>query len=199
MAEAQPASIEERYIAFFNVGQDAYEYIGNPYLKPEVNNQFEIGFNGNKKLKGFANRVSYNASIFYSIFENYISAVVDTTETRKYNPTLDPKNPKVFTNISKAFKTGFELMGNLQFAGNYYFITELSYVYSENKDFNESLPLTPPLTTRLRWDTKRIYFGQGLDTPLHQVKTGYQRPLMKRPLRVTIYSTLKPGSGRYDH
>jgi len=29
-------------------------------------------------------------------------------------------------------------------------LTEVAYVYAENKDFNESLPLTPPLVTRLK-------------------------------------------------
>ena len=40
-------------------------------------------------------------------------------------------------------------MVQFDFLNNYYFKTELAYVYAKNKDLAESLPLTPPLTTRL--------------------------------------------------
>ncbi len=144
------ANMEEKYIAFFNVGEDPYEYVGNPNLKPEVNNQFEISFKGKENLKGFFSQIIYNASVYYSIYENYIMGVVDSSLTRKYNPTMDPIHPKVFRNINNAFKTGFEISGNLQFANHFNFTTELSYVYTENKDLKESLPLTPPLMARLK-------------------------------------------------
>lgn len=144
------ANIEERFIAFFNIGRDAYEYVGNPNLNPEVNNQFELSFDGKTNLKGFFNSVQYGTSIFYSIYENYILGVVDPSLTRKYNSTTPPIHPKVFRNIDKALKTGFEAYGNTTFHENFNFGTEVSYTYTENKDFNESLPLTPPLVTRLK-------------------------------------------------
>ena len=39
---------------------------------------------------------------------------------------------------------------DLKFANYFNFITEIAYVYTENQDFNESLPLTPPWVTRLK-------------------------------------------------
>lgn len=144
------ANMEERFIAFFNVGRDPYEYIGNPNLKAEVNNQFEISFDGKTKLNGLFNAVQYGTSVFYSIYENYILGVVDETLIRKFNPTAPPIHPKVFRNIDNALKTGFEAYGNVNFYNNFNFSTEFSYTYTENKDFNESLPLTPPLVTRLK-------------------------------------------------
>ncbi|MDV7395522.1 hypothetical protein RZS08_29310, partial [Arthrospira platensis SPKY1] len=72
------------------------------------------------------------------------------TLIRKFNPTTPPIHPKVFRNINNAFRTGFDLYGNLQFLNDFHFQTELSYVYTENKDFNESLPLTPPMMTRFK-------------------------------------------------
>lgn len=144
------ATIEERYIAFFNIGRDTYEYVGNPYLKPEANNQFEIGFNGKHNFEGFVSQVKFGSSAFYSIYENYILGVVDESLTRKYNPTTPPVHPKVFRNIDNALKTGFEVYANADFANHFNFSTEVSYTYTENKDFNESLPLTPPLITRLK-------------------------------------------------
>lgn len=144
------ANIEERFIAYFNIGRDPYEYIGNPNLKAETNNQFEVGFTGKEKLNGFANQINFGGSVYYSIFENYILAVVDKNLVRKYNPTTPPIHPKVFQNIDRSFKTGFEFFGDVKFANYFNFLTEMAYVYTENQDFNESLPLTPPWVTRLK-------------------------------------------------
>lgn len=143
------ANMTERYINHFNVGQDPYEYIGNPNLDAEVNNQFEIGFRGSADLENGFNKFSFDASFYYSSFENLIVAQVDESLIRKYSPMLDPIHPKVFTNIDEAYKTGLEVMARLDFLNDFYFKTELAYVYTRNKDFNESIALTPPLTTRL--------------------------------------------------
>ena len=64
-------------------------------------------------------------------------------------PMAEPRNPKVFRNLDDAYKTGFEAMAHLSFLDDFYFKTEFSYVYAKNKDLAESLPLTPPFTTRL--------------------------------------------------
>ena len=143
---ARFASIEERYISYFNIGQDPYEYIGNPFLKPEVNNQLEISYRGNHPVQGIISGFEYQASAYYSLLENYIMGVVDKSLTRKYNPSQPPVHPKVFRNIDRAMKAGFELSLRTHFAQYFSLLSEMSYVYSENKDCAESLPLTPPLT-----------------------------------------------------
>ncbi len=142
------ANMIERFINHFTVGQDPYEYLGNPDLKAEVNNQFEIGFKGREDLKNGFNSFSYETAFYYSFFENYIVGIVDPNITRKFNPMAEPRNVKVFQNLDEAYKTGFEAMAQLAFIDHYYFKTEVSYVYAKNKDLGESLPLTPPLTTR---------------------------------------------------
>ncbi|MGB5417656.1 TonB-dependent receptor domain-containing protein [Algibacter sp.] len=144
------ANMIERFINHFTVGQDPYEYIGNPNLKAEVNNQFEIGFKGTEPLKKGFNSFKYETSFYYSFFENYIVGIVDPTIMRKFNPTTDPTSVKVFQNIDEAYKTGFEAMAQIDFLNDYYFTTEVAYVYAKNKDLNESLPLTPPFNTKLR-------------------------------------------------
>ncbi|NRD22633.1 TonB-dependent receptor [Winogradskyella litoriviva] len=142
------ANMIERFINHFTVGQDPYEYIGNPNLDAEINNQFEIGFKGNTLLKNGFNSLKYQTSLYYSFLENYIVGIVDDNLTRKYNPTLNPINPKVFRNLDNAYKTGVEAMLQLDFLNHYFLKSEFSYVYSRNKDLNESLPLTPPFTSR---------------------------------------------------
>lgn len=143
------ANMIERYINHFTVGQDPYEYLGNPNLNAEINNQFEIGIKGTKDIKNGTYQFYYESSIYYSLFENYIVAVVDPNINRKFKPTLDPTHVKVFQNLKEAFKTGFELMIAFDFLKDFSLKTEFSYVYSENKDLNESLPLTPPFSTKL--------------------------------------------------
>lgn len=169
------ATIEERYIAFFNIGRDTYEYVGNPYLKPEVNNQFEIGFNGKHNFNSFVSQLRFGSSVFYSIYENYILGVVDESLTRKYNPTTPPVHPKVFRNIDNALKTGFEIYANADFANHFNFSTEISYTYTENKDFNESLPLTPPLITRLKlsYEIKKFWASAQYTLTAKQNKISY--------------------------
>ena len=143
------ANMIERFINHFTVGQDPYEYLGNPNLKAEINNQFEIGFKGSKPLKNGLNRFKYETSFYYSFYENYIVGVIDPTISRKFMPMAEPRNVKVFQNIDEAYKTGFEAMAQIDFLKDYYFKTEFAYVYAKNKDLAESLPLTPPFNTKL--------------------------------------------------
>ena len=143
------ANMIERFINHFSVGQDSYEYIGNPNLKAEVNNQFEIGFKGYENLNTLFNKFSYETSFYYSFFENYIVAIEDTSLRRKFMPTVQPVHPKVFRNLDEAYKTGFEIMGKLDFLNDYYLKAQAAYVYAKNKDLNESLPLIPPLNLTL--------------------------------------------------
>ena len=156
------ANIEERYIAYFNIGRDAYEYIGNPYLKPEVNNQIEINIKGTNKLNGFFNKVDYGLSVYDSFLQNYIMGVVDNSLIRKYNPTVEPIHPKVFKNIDRAFKAGFEAYTKLQFVNNFNFLADVSYVFTENTQLKESLPLTPPLLSHLKLEYERKLFWVNL-------------------------------------
>ncbi len=142
------ANMLERFINHFTVGQDPYEYIGNPDLKAEVNNQFEIGLKGIKELKNGFDSFQFETSVYYSFFENYIVGIVDPTKTRKFMPTKPPVNPKVFRNLDNSYKTGFEAKAVVNFLEFYNFKSEFSYVYTKNKDLDESLPLTPPFTTK---------------------------------------------------
>lgn len=141
------ANMIERFINHFQVGQDPFEYIGNPNLDAEVNNQFEVAYTGKKVLDGAINRLDWGASVYFSHFENYIVAIIDPTKTRKFMPNLEPQNPKVFRNLDDAYKTGFEANLSLSFLNNFQFDAETAYVYARNEDLSESLPLTPPLRT----------------------------------------------------
>ena len=159
---ARPANMEERYIAFFNIGRDPYEYVGNPNLKPEVNNQFELGFKGKEVYIGTLKNFNFSVSAFYSIYENYIVGLVDESLTRKNMPTQPPVHPKVFRNLDEAYKTGFELSGELVFKSGIKLGTGLAYTYTQNEDLGESLPLSPPLVSRSRVEYENSKFWTGI-------------------------------------
>ncbi|WP_245940280.1 TonB-dependent receptor domain-containing protein [Seonamhaeicola aphaedonensis] len=151
------ANMIERYINHFTVGQDSFEYLGNPFLKPEVNNQFEIGFKGHSQLNEF-NNFNYQLSAFYSVYENYISAIIDPSIPRKFMPMQQPQFTKVFINIDDAYKTGVEFMVKFNILKDFYIQNQSAYVRTKNNDFGESLPLNPPFTSTFIWGVDKDYY-----------------------------------------
>lgn len=148
------ASIPERYINHFSINSDPYEYVGNPYLDPEANNQFEVSLN--QQIEKF----EFGASVFYSFLTNYITAVVDESIPRKFMPQLEPKYAKRFVNVDQAMQTGFEMYFNVQFTEAFSFLSDLSYTYGENQSLDEPLPQVVPLTSHLslNYDKQKYWF-----------------------------------------
>jgi iron complex outermembrane receptor protein len=132
------ASMIERYINHFNIGTDPYEYVGNPYLDPEVNNQIELSFSKNLRL------FEIGGSVFYSYLQDYISAVVNPEIPRKFMPTVPPIYAKQFVNIDKAQQAGFEFTFNVKATDKLTFTSDFAYTWAENIDFDEPLPQIPP-------------------------------------------------------
>lgn len=123
-----------------------FSYVGNPNLSPETNRQVELGIKNQSYISSDSNiRFDYGLSLYYSDLSNFITAVKD--ESLKKNPK---QRVKRFINIKNAYKTGFEAFLNMDFARSLKLETGVSYVYSRNKDFNESLPLTPPFTGNIK-------------------------------------------------
>ena len=160
------ANMIERFINHFSVGQDPYEYVGNPNLDAEVNNQFEVAYTGKKNLDGVVDRLDWGASVYFSQFENYIVPIVDPTKTRKFMPSLEPTNPKVFRNLDEAYKTGFEANLSIGFFNNFQLDAETAYVYARNEDLSESLPLTPPLRSKFSLQYNKNKFWAATDLRL---------------------------------
>jgi iron complex outermembrane receptor protein len=134
------ASLLERYINHFNIGMDAYEYVGNPNLESEVNNQADL------TIKDAVGNFHWRINVFYSHIHNYISAIVDETLPRKYLPGTEPLYSKRFINIDEAWQTGFDA------EVGYHFTKSLSaniggyFTYAQNVDFDEPLPEILPFT-----------------------------------------------------
>jgi iron complex outermembrane receptor protein len=157
------ANMIERFINHFQVGQDPFEYIGNPNLDAEINNQFEVAYTGKKTFDSAISRLDWGASVYFSHFENYIVAIIDPTKTRKFMPNQDPQNPKVFRNLEDAYKTGFEANIGVNFLTHFQFDAEAAYVYARNEDLSESLPLTPPLRSQFSLQYNKDKFWAATD------------------------------------
>ena len=93
----------ERYIKLLTVGYDSFDYLGNPQLKPETNNEVDLTFKyadpqlGNTYVNGF-----------YSYVQDYISAVMLPSSVIM-PATIGAPGVKQFVNVDKAIFTGFEI------------------------------------------------------------------------------------------
>ena len=135
------AAMEERFINHFTLGIDAFEYVGNPNLKPEANHQAELSLT---KLEG---RATLKVSAFYSYITNYITAAVDTTLKSKFS--LMPAVSKRFQNIDAATQKGFEVETKIALVKNLSAYGAFSFTHAENIDWDEPLPEIPPFAGTL--------------------------------------------------
>lgn len=154
------ASIVERYINHFNVNFDPFEYVGNPYLNPEINHQLEFSMDQQ------FDHIVLGATIFYSFLTDYITAVVDESIPRKYMPTTEPVFAKRFINVDDALQTGFEVYANVNFSEALSLLTDLSYTYGQNKVLDEPLPQIAPLTGHISLNYDRDKFWLNMKSRL---------------------------------
>lgn len=93
----------ERYIKLLSVGYDNYDYLGNPQLKPETNNEVNLTFKySNPKLGNMY------VNGFYSYVQDYISAEMLPSSVIKPS-TLGAPGVKQYVNVDRANFTGFEI------------------------------------------------------------------------------------------
>lgn len=92
----------ERYIKLLSVGYDTYDYLGNPQLKPEINNEIDVTLKyQNETLGGFY------MNGFYSLVQDYISSVLIPNSVLK-PATIGAPGVKQFVNVKYAIFKGFE-------------------------------------------------------------------------------------------
>lgn len=133
-------SLTERYINFLAVGLDAFEMVGNPAIKPEVNNQADLGLN----YRHAGTTLSIN--VFVAYLQDYISAVKDTTLHVKL-----PTSPGVrrFVNFGEALMTGFEAGFQQQLPAQLTAQLTMAYTYGQDLESDQPLPEIPPFDLRL--------------------------------------------------
>jgi len=132
--------ITERFINHLPIGKSPHEHFGNPNLKPEINDQFELA------LSGLINNQLINFNVFYSNLSNYILAKVDSSVNRLYMPCDEPKYTKVFGNIDNAYQYGYELQLEGNIINNLRYNASVAYLIGYNQDIDEPLPEIAPLS-----------------------------------------------------
>lgn len=133
------ASITERYINYFPVGQDPYEMLGNPELKQEVNQQADLQFKYTRA------KTMIEFDVFASIINDYITSRIDTSLTPRM-----PTSPGVrqYVNLDQAFLTGFEVSWNQRFGDHLGHQFAAAYTYGQDLGREEALPEIAPLDLR---------------------------------------------------
>jgi iron complex outermembrane receptor protein len=96
------ANMIERFIILLPVGYDNFEYLGNPNLLPEANNEFDLVYKyNNQKLGGI------ELTAFYSIVQNYIGGTYLPPAVQK-PLTQGVLGVKKFDNLGTAKLYGLE-------------------------------------------------------------------------------------------
>jgi len=152
------ATIDERYINHFAVGKDPYELVGNPNLKPEVNNQVELSFRKHAKA------LDFQFNLFYSYLSNLITAAVDTSIGRKYLPWKEPKFAKRFENVEKAYQTGLEIGASYKLTRHLGIEGQFAYTYTQNISWDEPISRVPPMEASLKVSYEREIWWLGFDS-----------------------------------
>ena len=155
----------ERYIILLPVGYDSYDYLGNPQLKPESNNEIDLGYRFKQENTGVI-----ELSGFFSYVSDYISTeVIPPSEVKPQ--TKGVLGVKKFINIDQAFLTGFELTYNTPIKYLWYinfnaayttgwnpeatkYIYDSGQVVDEEIVNNDPLPEIPPLELNLNFGYK---------------------------------------------
>lgn len=133
------ASLVERYINFFAVGNDPYELLGNPLLAPEINNQVDL------TLKWQGEHQAVTVDLYAAYMQDYITSFIDTSLT----PVL-PMSPgvRMYDNIDEAFKTGFEVAWSAKLGYGLSQQLGFAYTYAQDLHRNQALPEIPPMDFR---------------------------------------------------
>lgn len=99
--------VTERFIILLPVGYDNYDYLGNPKLNPETNNQADLTFKYDSEKIGLL-----QVNGFYSIVNNFITGKLLPPSEQK-PLTVGVEGVKQFSNSGNGQLRGFELAYSL--------------------------------------------------------------------------------------
>jgi iron complex outermembrane recepter protein len=154
----------ERYIKLLAVGYDRYDYLGNPQLKPETNNEIDLTFEIREETIG-----QIYLNFFYSYVQDFIAANLLPSSVVKPQ-SLGVLGVKQFYNAdyitSKGFEFGFKtperhrLGGDIVAAYTYAVIPAVTKYIAQGTEVvdavelnNDALPEIPPFEM-----TMNIYY-----------------------------------------
>ncbi|MCV9961346.1 TonB-dependent hemoglobin/transferrin/lactoferrin family receptor [Pararhizobium sp. BT-229] len=145
-------TIDELYSRFYNP-MGNYAQLGNPDLKPETGNGFEVG--STFDVGGLTGRVS----AFHNRYKNFIETVTTinpTTGIMEFN----------YTNVSEATISGVELAATKTFDNGVNLHASLAYAYGKNGDTNQRLRSVAPFKAIIGGGWSNEVFGFDLSSTL---------------------------------
>lgn len=107
-----------------------YTSIGNPDLKPEYADSFEIG------VRGFDQKVSYSLSVFDNYYKNFISQQIVGGAGRPSNPTVYQ-----YVNLTNAHIQGLVARADWRFEKNWSLESGLAYMKGDSTIRGRKQPL----------------------------------------------------------
>lgn len=147
------ASMLERYVYHMSIGVDSYEYVGNPFLKAEKNNQIELAFNHN------VGKISVGMGVYYSIMKDYISAIYKENDPKFWVIFANAKPyAKQFVNVD-AHQYGFDAFFGYKISKSVAFDTNIAFTEAQNETYNEPLAKVSPFTANftLKYETEKLW------------------------------------------
>ncbi len=139
-------SLTERFINRFPVGNDNYDVVGNPLIKPETNNQADLIYTFH------TSNFHFQADVFYALMQNYIGGVL---RSDLITGSMQSPGVRQIQNIKKAMKTGFESRAHWQFLPNYK--TDLAVAYTYAEDLEKKTPLAEIAPINVKWNLEAQY------------------------------------------
>ncbi|KQV64549.1 TonB-dependent hemoglobin/transferrin/lactoferrin family receptor [Rhizobium sp. Root1220] len=123
-------TVDELYSRFYNAGA-GYAQLGNPDLKPEIGNGFEIGSNFNH------DDISGRVALFHNRYKNFIETVTTVnpvTGIMEFN----------YTNVASVTISGVEASATKTFDNGFNVHAALAYAYGKNEDTDKRLRSVAP-------------------------------------------------------
>lgn len=145
----------ELYATMTNYGV-GYAQIGNPDLKPEESNGYELGVTlGNDALGG-------SLSLFDNHYKNFIDAVDVRAENYGLNSGDFPVGFTHMDNLDKVRIYGAEATAHWQFAPNWKLWSSVAWAEGKNRETNDYLNTVAPLNGRFGLSFEQDNYGANL-------------------------------------
>lgn len=127
-------TLNERFGFYLYNRFDGYDYIGNPYVKPEASTSFEVSLNY------MSRSVEIQLSPFYQRIQNFIlGSVIEDASAM----TIGAKGVKAYDNFDWAVLKGIDVMVLAKPFRTIQVINSIKFTYG-TLSANDALPLIPP-------------------------------------------------------
>ncbi len=127
--------VTERFINFLAIGRNAFEFAGNPDLKPEANHQADL------VLDSRFNQWHFTLNGFVGYTQDYITAVI----VQDLDPVgMNAPGVREFQNRGDVLKTGFETSVRYDLNPQWNLQWQTSYTFAEYIDDGLAVAEIPP-------------------------------------------------------